>query len=175
MSTSEEKLITIFATKASEQEASQSAPVRYRIEPSRGWMPLRFSELWEYRELLYFLTWQNVLVRYKQTALGVAWAVIQPLATMVVFSLFFHKLAGIQHELRRLAFWRVEFWSPPLDGSQSAAGLGAQFHAHGLLSSEMSSLQIELAGLSRNFAVRASTCGNACSGPNSKRISTQRP
>ena len=66
-----------------------------RIEPSRGWVSLRLPELWEYRELLYFLTWRDVKVRYKQTALGASWAIIQPVLTMVVFSLFFGKLAGL--------------------------------------------------------------------------------
>lgn len=64
-----------------------------RIEPSRGWVSLKLAELWEYRELLYFLTWRDIKVRYKQTALGAAWAIIQPFLTMVVFSLFFGKLA----------------------------------------------------------------------------------
>ncbi len=66
-----------------------------RIEPSRGWVSLKLKELWEYRELLYFLTWRDIKVRYKQTALGAAWAVLQPFMTMVVFSLFFGKLAQI--------------------------------------------------------------------------------
>jgi lipopolysaccharide transport system permease protein len=66
-----------------------------RIAPSTGWISLRLGDLWEYRELLYFLTWRDILVRYKQTVLGVAWAIIQPLFTMVVFSLFFGKLAKI--------------------------------------------------------------------------------
>lgn len=65
------------------------------IEPSRGWIGLKLGELWDYRELLYFLTWREVKVRYKQTAIGAAWAVIQPLLTMLVFSLFFGKLAKI--------------------------------------------------------------------------------
>jgi len=64
-----------------------------RIEPSRGWVSLKLRELWEYRELLYFLVWRDVKVRYKQTVLGAAWAIIQPFFTMVVFSLFFGKLA----------------------------------------------------------------------------------
>jgi len=58
-------------------------------------VPLRLKELWEYRELLYFLVWRDVKVRYKQTVLGAAWAVIQPFFTMVVFSIFFGRLAGI--------------------------------------------------------------------------------
>ena len=63
------------------------------IDPSRGWAALRLSELWDYRELLLFLIWRDVKVRYKQTALGVAWAVLQPLLAMFVFSLFFGRLA----------------------------------------------------------------------------------
>lgn len=66
-----------------------------RIEPSRGWVSLKLRELWEYRELLYFLTWRDIKVRYKQTVLGAAWAIIQPFFTMVVFSLFFGKLAKV--------------------------------------------------------------------------------
>jgi len=69
-------------------------PIIY-IRPSRGWVSLKLGELWEYRELLYFLTWRDIKVRYKQTVLGAAWAVIQPLFTMIVFSLFFGKLAKI--------------------------------------------------------------------------------
>jgi lipopolysaccharide transport system permease protein len=63
------------------------------IKPSKGWVSLRLKELWEYRELLYFLTWRDIKVRYKQTVLGAAWAVIQPFCTMIVFSIFFGKLA----------------------------------------------------------------------------------
>ena len=66
-----------------------------RIEPSQGWVSLKLRELWEYRELLYFLTWRDIKVRYKQTVLGAAWAIIQPFFTMVVFSLFFGKLAKV--------------------------------------------------------------------------------
>jgi len=66
-----------------------------RIEPSKGWVSLKLHELWEYRELLYFLIWRDIKVRYKQTVLGGAWAIIQPFFTMVVFSLFFGKLANV--------------------------------------------------------------------------------
>ncbi|MBS1790804.1 MAG: ABC transporter permease [Acidobacteria bacterium] len=65
------------------------------IEPGRGWVSLKLGELWVYRELLYFLTWRDIKVRYKQTALGAAWAIIQPLFTMLVFSVFFGRLAKI--------------------------------------------------------------------------------
>jgi lipopolysaccharide transport system permease protein len=68
------------------------------IERSRGWVGINWRELWEYRELLYFLTWRDVKVRYKQTALGAAWAILQPVLFMVVFSIFFGKLAGIPSE-----------------------------------------------------------------------------
>jgi len=73
----------------------QAAVDVLRIQPSRGWTSLGLRELWAYRELLYFLTWRDIKVRYKQTALGAAWAVIQPFFTMVVFSLFFGRLAHI--------------------------------------------------------------------------------
>jgi len=65
------------------------------IRPSRGWISLNLRDVWKYRELLYFLTWRDVKVRYKQTVLGAAWAIIQPFFTMVVFSLFFGKLAKV--------------------------------------------------------------------------------
>jgi len=65
------------------------------IRPSRGWVALKLRELWEYRELLYFLAWRDVSVRYKQTVLGAAWAIIQPFFTMIVFSIFFGRLAEI--------------------------------------------------------------------------------
>jgi lipopolysaccharide transport system permease protein len=64
------------------------------IERRSDWRVVDFRELWRYRELLFFLTWRDVKVRYKQTVLGVAWAVLQPLATMVVFSLFFGRMAA---------------------------------------------------------------------------------
>ena len=66
-----------------------------RIRPSRGWRALGLRELWDYQELLWFLVWRDVKVRYKQTVLGVGWAILQPVATMVVFSLFFGRLAGV--------------------------------------------------------------------------------
>lgn len=75
--------------------AEPTSAYHLRIEPSRGWVSLKLRELWEYRELLYFLTWRDVKVRYKQTVLGATWAIIQPLMTMVVFSLFFGNLAKI--------------------------------------------------------------------------------
>jgi len=68
------------------------------IKPSRGWFTFRLNDLWQYRELLYFLTWRDIKVRYKQTVLGAAWAIIQPFFTMVVFTLFFGKLAKIPSE-----------------------------------------------------------------------------
>src|SRR5215471_12752763 len=65
------------------------------IESSNGWASLKLRELWSYREVIYFLTWRELKLRYKQTVLGVTWAVIQPLFTMLVFSLFFGRLAKI--------------------------------------------------------------------------------
>ncbi|MBL8214284.1 MAG: ABC transporter permease [Bryobacterales bacterium] len=66
-----------------------------RIAPSRGWVSLRLRDVWEYRELLYFLIWRDIKVRYKQTALGAAWAILQPLFSMIVFSVFFGRLARV--------------------------------------------------------------------------------
>jgi lipopolysaccharide transport system permease protein len=86
------------------EESQQSTPetatppmvqIHTRIEPSKGWVSLQLGKLWYYRELLFFLTWRDVKVRYKQTVLGAAWAILQPLLTMVVFSLFFGRLAGV--------------------------------------------------------------------------------
>jgi len=74
--------------------SGEPLPITY-IRPSPGWVSLKLGELWDYRELLYFLTWRDIKVRYKQTVLGAAWAIIQPFFTMVVFSLFFGRLAGI--------------------------------------------------------------------------------
>jgi lipopolysaccharide transport system permease protein len=68
---------------------------RTRIRPSKGWISLGLNDLWQYRELLFFLTWRDIKVRYKQTALGAAWAIIQPLLTMLVFTLFFGRLAKV--------------------------------------------------------------------------------
>ena len=70
----------------------ERAPV-FLIRPTTGWRFLDLREMWVYRELVYFLTWRDIKVRYKQTAIGVAWAVIQPIAMMVVFTLFFGRLA----------------------------------------------------------------------------------
>lgn len=66
-----------------------------RIEPVIGWQPVNVRELWQYRELLYFLVWRDVKVRYKQTLLGAAWAVLQPMLMMVVFTVFFGRMAGV--------------------------------------------------------------------------------
>lgn len=66
-----------------------------RIEPTRGLRFLDLAEMWHYRELLYFLTWRDIQIRYKQTAIGVLWVVLQPMASILVFSLFFGQLAKI--------------------------------------------------------------------------------
>lgn len=73
---------------------SAGAPI-IRIAPSKGWRSLGLEELWAYRELLGFLVWRDVSIRYKQTILGVAWAIIQPVFAMVVFTVFFGRLANL--------------------------------------------------------------------------------
>ncbi len=68
------------------------------ITPRRGWLSINWQEIWRYRELLYFLTWRDVMIRYKQTALGIFWAFLQPFLKLVVFSVVFGRLAGINYE-----------------------------------------------------------------------------
>jgi lipopolysaccharide transport system permease protein len=81
--------------RAQSPEPEERSDLLTVIEPPRGWTAIRWSELWLYRELLYFLTWRDVKIRYKQTVLGAAWAILQPFMTMVVFSLIFGRLAGL--------------------------------------------------------------------------------
>ncbi|HEY6041059.1 MAG TPA: ABC transporter permease [Anaerolineae bacterium] len=92
MSTSE----TLVEKPADVIPAAQSAPEAPAvivIRPSRGWVAVNLRDVWEYRELLYFMVWRDVKVRYKQTLLGVAWVVLQPLATTLVFTIIFGNLA----------------------------------------------------------------------------------
>ena len=72
--------------------------MRTVIKPTEGWVALRLDELWQYRELLYFLTWRDIKVRYKQTLLGAIWAVLQPIMTMVVFTIIFGKFGNISSD-----------------------------------------------------------------------------
>jgi len=102
-----------------------------RIKPSPRWVSLQLNVLWEYRELLYFLVWRDIKVRYKQTILGATWAIIQPFLTMVVFSLFFGRLAGIPSDgipypifsYAALVPWT--FFSNGLQNSSQSLVLGA--------------------------------------------------
>src|SRR5213593_3238681 len=80
--------------RAAQLKAAADLPVFF-IKPESGLASLGLKELWEYRELLYFLTWRDIKVRYKQTVLGAAWAIIQPFFMMVVFALFFGRLAHV--------------------------------------------------------------------------------
>jgi lipopolysaccharide transport system permease protein len=92
LTTAEKPPIAPPAAAAANQ--AHDAPV-VAIEPPRGWAAVQLRELWEYRELLGFLVWRDIKVRYKQTTLGAAWAIIQPFFTMVVFSIFFGSLAKV--------------------------------------------------------------------------------
>lgn len=75
--------------------STTSDPLVRRIAPARGWLPIHLDEIWSARELLYFLIWREVKVRYKQTALGIGWAIAQPFCTMVVISLVFGRLGRL--------------------------------------------------------------------------------
>lgn len=77
------------------QHPPRAAETTLILRPSRGWTTLNLKELWVFRELIYFLTWRDIKVRYKQTALGAAWAILQPFMTMVVFTIFFGRLANV--------------------------------------------------------------------------------
>jgi len=66
------------------------------IRPARGWLAINLRDLWIYRELVYFLTWRDIKVRYKQALLGIAWAILQPLLTMVIFTVIFNRFLGVQ-------------------------------------------------------------------------------
>ena len=86
------------ATPATENTLEHSPKVITTILPRSGWQPIDFKEVWRYRELFLFLIWRDVKVRYKQTVLGGAWALIQPVTTMVVFTVFFGRFGGMsQH------------------------------------------------------------------------------
>jgi lipopolysaccharide transport system permease protein len=85
--------------------ADPAKPPVTRIRPSGGWRAVDLREVWKYRELLYFLTLRDIKLRYKQTALGVAWAVLQPLLTMTVFTVFFGNLAGMPSDGRPYALF----------------------------------------------------------------------
>lgn len=82
-------------TSASNLSTSKNEPQVVLIKPSKAWVSLNLRSLWEYRELLYFLTWRDIKVRYKQTVLGAAWAILQPFLTMVIFSVFFGRLVKV--------------------------------------------------------------------------------
>jgi lipopolysaccharide transport system permease protein len=102
------------------------------IQPLSGWVPLRLSELWSHREILYFLIWRDIKVRYKQTVIGAAWAIVQPLVTMVVFSVFLGGLAkvpsdGVPYPV--FAFCALVPWTFFASGlNQSANSLVASSH-----------------------------------------------
>ena len=74
---------------------NKNEPQVVLIKPSKAWVSLNLRSLWEYRELLYFLTWRDIKVRYKQTALGAVWAILQPFLTMLIFSVFFGRLVKV--------------------------------------------------------------------------------
>ena len=77
----------------------QSIQRKLRIEPAGAWQGLHLSELWRYRELLYFFVWRDIKVRYKQTVLGALWAVIQPLSTTFLFTIIFGRLGGMAKQV----------------------------------------------------------------------------
>lgn len=104
ISSTDSDALPLSTTKSAREGQIESPPAPYAdlpeeplviIESNNAWSTLNLRDLWAFRELLYFLIWRDVKVRYKQTELGIAWAIIQPLFTMLVFTLFFGRLAGV--------------------------------------------------------------------------------
>lgn len=77
------------------KKTTMASPNEIVVEPAHGWFQLRLKELWDFRELLFFFTWRDITVRYKQTVLGASWAIIQPVMTMLIFSIIFGRLAKL--------------------------------------------------------------------------------
>jgi lipopolysaccharide transport system permease protein len=100
-------LMTTIATPMTQSPHADAPREITRIRPSRGWRAINLRELWRYRELLFFLVLRDIKLRYKQTVLGIAWAVIQPLFTMVVFTIFFGTLGKIPSDGRPYALFSL--------------------------------------------------------------------
>jgi lipopolysaccharide transport system permease protein len=91
-----DSVVSVLKQPGVEQAIGFAAEQPYTvIRPSRGWVSLNLTELWHYRELLFFLAWRDIKVRYMQTALGAAWAILQPLLSMMVLTIFFGRLAKV--------------------------------------------------------------------------------
>jgi len=93
-----------ISTPAGHSDPGGSRPITV-IEPPKRWVPLDLRELWDQRELVYFLAWRDIKVRYKQTVLGASWAILQPVFAMVVFSLFFGRLGGLPSDGLPYPLW----------------------------------------------------------------------
>lgn len=104
-------------------ESLESAPVTV-IRPRRGWIAIDWKEIWQFRELLFFLTWRDVKVRYKQTALGVAWAILQPVVQMVLFTIILGRLAGMQERLQGTTPYTIWVFVGLLPWQLFAIGIG---------------------------------------------------
>ena len=89
------KLVMQETARKNQEAFVSGSYVHIVIEPPKGWAPLKLVELWKFRELLLFLTWRDIKVRYKQTALGAMWAILQPVLTMIMFSIIFGVLAEL--------------------------------------------------------------------------------
>lgn len=100
------------ALSAKQSQREEVSVPEILLAPSTGWVSLRLGELWEYRELIYFLVWRDIKVRYKQTVLGATWAVIQPFMSMVVFSIFFGGLAEVPSDGLPYPIWNYAAMVP---------------------------------------------------------------
>ncbi len=115
-------------------------PITRRLRPSQGWSTRTLSEMWAYRELLYFFIWRDIKVRYKQTLLGAGWAIVQPVMTMVVFTIFFGHLAKVPSDglpypvFSMIALVPWSYFASALSGFQYLAQRLSAHHLEGVLS-----------------------------------------
>src|SRR5919199_5687104 len=91
-----ESAVRTLAPEARPDHVTDRREVTVDIQPSAGWAALNLADLWAYRELLYFLTWRDIKVRYKQTLMGISWVIIQPLLTMLIFTLVFTRFVKLE-------------------------------------------------------------------------------
>ena len=125
-------LMTSQSVSAATTLGDTTLPVVH-IGPARSWASLNLTELVEYRELLYFLVWRDIKVRYKQTALGVLWALLQPLFMMLVFTLFFGRLGKLPSD--GLPYSVFTLCAPPAGGVSVDGGSPASFFSPGIAKS----------------------------------------
>ena len=93
------------------QLGARATPVLH-IRPASTWFEFRLAELWQFRDLMYFFVWRDVKIRYKQTVLGITWVIVQPLLSMLIFTIFFGRLAKMPSQGLPYPVFYSQPWSP---------------------------------------------------------------